>query len=134
MLASLITSNYYIMHTALSLFLILSNQNVQCGSVTGSNRVEANNRVLGSLDKTSSQKICKMLKGQIDRAYEQTDFSILRSVFPQLKFDPKMSRLIAYCYRFIKHLSCHFRTSEGSVSRLLLSGDTQTPFITILCV
>lgn len=56
-LASLVTSNYYITHTALPLFLILSNQN---GSVTGSCRMEANNHVLGSLDKTfSSQKICK---------------------------------------------------------------------------
>lgn len=88
--ASLVISNYYIVHTAPSLFLISSNQNVQCGSVTGSYRMEANNHVLGSLDKTfSSQKICKMLKGQIDRAYEQTDFSILRSVFSSAQIRPK---------------------------------------------
>lgn len=88
--ASLVISNYYIVLTAPSLFLILSNQNVQCGSVMGSYRTEANNHVLGSLDKTfSSQKICKMLKGQIDRAYEQTDFSILRSVFSSAQIRPK---------------------------------------------
>ena len=128
MLASLITSNYYIMHTALSLFLILSNQNVQCGSLTGSNRVEANNRVLGSLDKTSSQKICKKLKGQIDRAYEQTDFSILRSVFSTAQIRPKNVQINSILLQIHEAFKLPFQNKWGERFKTAFMGEYPIAF------
>ena len=69
-----------------------------------------------------------MLKGQIDRAYEQTDFSILRSVFSSAQIRPKNVQINSILLQIHKAFKLPFQNKWGERFKTAFMGEYPIAF------